>query len=248
MSKRFTDTEKWKKEWFLALSPVQKCFWSYVCDNCSIAGIWDVNFKLAAYMIGADLNEAEIKTVFKKQFQEFDGGKRWFIPSFTVFQYGPLVEACKPHARVIAELKRFGIPEGIHTLKNTVKDKTKQDNNKKKTLFKKPSLEELTDALTAGGLEAASALVEAQKFLDYYETVGWVVGKTQKPMKSWRGAVSTWIQNYREWQKANEKNPMNLNKKQVQNMEALHEFAERAARPQDLRPGDGSTRRSLPGS
>ena len=33
--------------------------------------------------------------------------------------------------------------------------------------------------------------LDGQKFYDYYESVGWVVGKN-KPMKNWQAAVRTW--------------------------------------------------------
>lgn len=61
--------------------------------------------------------------------------------------------------------------------------------------FQKPSLNDLIQAFKTVGLETALATAEASKFLDYYETVGWVVGRTRKPMKSWRGALSTWMRN-----------------------------------------------------
>lgn len=34
--------------------------------------------------------------------------------------------------------------------------------------------------------------INAQKFVDHYEMVGWVVGKSRTPMKDWRSAVRTW--------------------------------------------------------
>lgn len=37
---------------------------------------------------------------------------------------------------------------------------------------------------------------EAERFMAYFESVGWVVGRTQKPMVSWRGALRTWNLNY----------------------------------------------------
>ncbi len=36
-----------------------------------------------------------------------------------------------------------------------------------------------------------TASYQAKRFFDYYESVGWVVGKNK--MKSWRHAVSGWI-------------------------------------------------------
>ena len=39
----------------------------------------------------------------------------------------------------------------------------------------------------------------AQAFLDKYEMVGWVVGKSRTPMASWKAAVRTWQRNQAEW-------------------------------------------------
>lgn len=37
--------------------------------------------------------------------------------------------------------------------------------------------------------------IDAQHFLDYYEQVGWKVGKLKKPMVSWEAAIRTWERN-----------------------------------------------------
>ena len=34
--------------------------------------------------------------------------------------------------------------------------------------------------------------VDPQKFIDFYETNGWVQGKSRKPIKSWKACVRTW--------------------------------------------------------
>ena len=56
MSKRFTDTEKWDRPWFLALPPEYKAFWEYLRDKCDRAGIWYVNFELASYLIKSPID------------------------------------------------------------------------------------------------------------------------------------------------------------------------------------------------
>ena len=33
--------------------------------------------------------------------------------------------------------------------------------------------------------------VDPQQFVDYYDSVGWVVGKSRKPMRSWKGAIGS---------------------------------------------------------
>jgi len=59
----------------------------YLLDQCDHAGIWEVDFELAAYFCG-NFIYYEIKDTFRKQFIEFDNGKRWFIKDFIEFQYG----------------------------------------------------------------------------------------------------------------------------------------------------------------
>jgi uncharacterized phage protein (TIGR02220 family) len=112
MSKRFTDSEKWKKAWFRKLTPAHKCLWVYICDNCSIAGIWDVDFELAQVFIGEVINTEEAKEVFKKQFCELNDGSKWFIKDFIVFQYGELKDNNNLHKAVITGLKNSGVYEG----------------------------------------------------------------------------------------------------------------------------------------
>jgi len=34
--------------------------------------------------------------------------------------------------------------------------------------------------------------IDAQTFIDYYETNGWVQGRNCKPIKSWQACVRTW--------------------------------------------------------
>lgn len=42
------------------------------------------------------------------------------------------------------------------------------------------------------GLPAAAAAREADKFVNHYKSVGWVVGKARTPMKDWRAAARGW--------------------------------------------------------
>jgi len=72
----------------------------------------------------------------------------------------------------------------------SVKEKTS------KARFSPPTVAEINSYCQESGLK-----VDAEKFIDYYETVGWVVGKTRKPMKSWKGAVRNWARQDKEDQK-----------------------------------------------
>jgi archaellum component FlaD/FlaE len=56
--------------------------------------------------------------------------------------------------------------------------------------MKHPSVEEVR----AYCLERDNG-IDAENFFDYYSSVGWVVGKSRKPMKDWMAAVRTWERN-----------------------------------------------------
>ena len=66
----------------------------------------------------------------------------------------------------------------------------KRDSIKRKT-FSKPTLEEIS-----AYCQERNNSVDAQRFFDYYEAKGWVVGKS--PMKDWKAAVRTWERNESE--------------------------------------------------
>lgn len=47
---------------------------------------------------------------------------------------------------------------------------------------------------------------EAEKFINRYNSVGWVVGKAKTKMTSWKGAAANWIKNEIEWSLERAKN------------------------------------------
>ena len=51
--------------------------------------------------------------------------------------------------------------------------------------MKKPTIEEIA----AYCIERKNG-IDAEHFHDYYESIGWVVGRS--PMKNWQAAVRTW--------------------------------------------------------
>jgi hypothetical protein len=138
MSKRFVDTELWQKEWFQDLSLKHKILLKYLFENCDCAGIWNINFRLASFIIGEKVSLDDIKHInsVKQQFEILDN-KNIFVLDFIKFQYGTLSENCKPHKNVIEKLKKYnlfervckGYPKGIETLEEkeqyTEKEKDK---------------------------------------------------------------------------------------------------------------------------
>ena len=187
MSKRFTDTDKWKKRWFRRLSNDNKVFWMYLLDQCDHAGIWEVDFELAAYFCNG-INENEIRISFEKQFEEFDNGRRWFLKDFIEFQYGELKEKCKPHQSVIQRLNKLhikGYPKGIQTLKDKDKDK---DKVKDKDKGKKDQLEKIDLNALSTKFPNVEVKVEFEKWQDWMLANG-------KTFKNYNSSFKNWLRN-----------------------------------------------------
>ena len=70
-------------------------------------------------------------------------------------------------------------------------DEEKEKLNKKKK-FVKPTVEEIRAYCDEKGYT-----LDAEKFFDYYESVGWKRGKS--PVKDWKATVRTWARNAKEW-------------------------------------------------
>lgn len=107
MSKRFTDTDKWKKKFVRGLDASHKLLWFYILDDCDHAGIWHTDFEVASIRIGCNIDEEKAKKIFKDHVIEFDDGEKWFLPSFIEFQYGTLKETNRATASVIDKLLKY---------------------------------------------------------------------------------------------------------------------------------------------
>jgi hypothetical protein len=132
MAKRFTDTEKWKKQWFRSLTPEYKCFWIYILDNCNHAGIWDVDIELASFCIGAKLEPDKIKVLFQEQYQEIDTGRKWFIRDFLLFQYVRLSKSVM-NSNIVEVLERYGLTLPVPYAKGKGRDKETETETEKVT-------------------------------------------------------------------------------------------------------------------
>jgi hypothetical protein len=87
MAKRFTDTEKWKDEWYTDLSNDYKVIWQYLLDTCDNAGIFKKNIKILNIMCNTNVSAEDILNTFKNRVLILSDDK-WFISKFCVFQYG----------------------------------------------------------------------------------------------------------------------------------------------------------------
>ena len=84
------------------------------------------------------------------------------------------------------------------------------NNNKSKCSF------EQAYEYMANKISLDLAKIEAEKFVNYYTSNGWKVGKN--PMKSWTHAANTWLINSKQYAKGTTSNQRKLDKNELENL------------------------------
>ena len=186
MAKRFTDNNKWKKKFFKELPMHYKLLWLYILDDCDHAGIWEVDLEVAELRIDngkCSFIKEECEEIFEGQIIPLGShNHKWFIPDYISFQYGRLSANNRVHQSVIQILEKYNLFETPDW------DDKPLIEVKEKTIFKKPSTEEIKEYCIERNNN-----VDAEAFYNYYESKGWKVGRS--PMKSWKASVITWEKN-----------------------------------------------------
>jgi len=192
MAKRFTDTTKWNEDWFLDLNSSHKLFWIYVCDNCDHAGIFKPNKRLFELLIGHKIDIQEFIGVVnsdKVRVLELANG-RWYLTGFISFQYGgKLNENNRVHKSILALLIKNEITwvdEGNPQLE--IADSPKEIATSEPSPRGNP--ESIAEAI-GYFKEKGSTKNEGEKFYYFYESKGWMIGKSK--MKNWKMSASGWI-------------------------------------------------------
>tara|TARA_Y100000310_G_scaffold256647_1_gene264497 strand:+ start:2767 stop:3513 length:747 start_codon:yes stop_codon:yes gene_type:complete len=189
MSKRLTDTNKWKKKWFRNLDNDYKVFWMYILDNCDHAGIWEVDFEMAEWFCKT-IDEGRIRNVFEKQYYEFDNGKRWFLKDFIDFQYGTLNEKNRVHLSVINILKKnnlINVNKGLISPLLGSKDKDKDMDKDKEKDKKVDQIKKIKKELPLLIAEFPNVDVafELQKWQDWMLANGKIYKRYKPAFKNW---------------------------------------------------------------
>ena len=193
MSKRFTDTALWEKEWFQQLPPKYKLFWFFVKDRCDAAGVWSVNKTFANFLIGESIDLKEALEIFSEQIKEIAPGK-WWIIDFITFQYGRLSENCAPHRAVLAMIEKHNL-KGSVTLTLPLDDSAKKEQDDSKSLLSfptngSPKLWHLTEKQVAEWTElypGIDVLAECRKAL------AWVMANNKKTAKGMTRYLNGWL-------------------------------------------------------
>jgi hypothetical protein len=181
MSKRFTDTNKYKKQFIRQLPGAYKLLWDYLYHDCDHAGIWIVDFEVAQLFLGQDMpvNKVKALELFNRQEQrivELDGGSKWFIKPFIEFQYGELNPQNRAHVSAISTLKKYGLQGASKVLvsplqgaKDKEQDKDKDKDKERGCGGKQFTLKEVQDSAYLVGLNPE----QSKLFFDHYNAQGW---------------------------------------------------------------------------
>lgn len=113
MAKRFSDTEKWKKQFIKGLPLEYKVFWLFLLDECDSAGIWHVEPEIAEIRLGTKLSMEKARGLFGERVVEFDNKTKWFLPGFIAFQYVSLNSENKALKDVIIRLEKYDLVKFI---------------------------------------------------------------------------------------------------------------------------------------
>ena len=202
MPKRFTDTEKWKDEWYLNLSNDYKIVWQYILDTCSPAGILKKNFKLLNFCCGVTLTEKEFFDKFEGRV--IDCEEFYFIPKFLKFQYPKGVNSDKP--AIISVRNELIDKQLFEIIKQSlgddyliIKDKDKDIDKDKDKRFIPPTLEECRFYFIEKGYTAELG----EKAWHYYNEANWH-DSLGKKIKNWKQKmIAVWMKEENKVKKDN---------------------------------------------
>lgn len=110
MAKRFSDSDKWKREWFRELPPKMKAAWFFILDTCDYAGIWPADFKSMTFMVGEEVTAEECERHFTDHRFVKIAEKKYFVKAFVPYQYGKeLNVGNNTHRAVLLVLEEEGV-------------------------------------------------------------------------------------------------------------------------------------------
>lgn len=137
MAHRLSDTEIWKKDWFLELTDKQKLLTKFIFDNCDCAGFYKISWRL----LGIFFNELPTREDFEQIKQvKFIDDDLIFIEDFIFYQYkvksfNELNPRNNAHKGVLKLLEKYNVYVAPHepltspSLGALDKDKDKDKDN-----------------------------------------------------------------------------------------------------------------------
>ena len=181
MAKRHTDTGIFDQQWFQQLKPPYKCFWFYICAKCDHAGIWDVNLPLAKFYIGSEEigGAGEVLKLFEDRIIDL-GNDKWYLKKYVSFHHGETLHQNNNfHNSIIKSLEKHGLVEKDKESENDYIVKSEPGDKKKiikkinsRRKLNRPTFDQIKEYCKERENE-----VDAQQFLNHYDSNGWKIGK-----------------------------------------------------------------------
>lgn len=197
---RVTNTNKWKDDWFLDLSPNGKLIFMFLCDNCDDSGFFNLSTKhmnkylnLPPETIVSSVIELGDKIIFNKK------RKKIWIKNFLFYQNQlPLEKKNIEHNKIKLVLEKnikdFNDDEQIlFIIKNQSSVKSKRV-----TKFTPPTLKDINSYILKYANDNKIEVSEdiGKNIFNHYKSNGWKVGNNK--MQDWKSSVRGWISRDRE--------------------------------------------------
>lgn len=194
---RFTDEKKWSDKWFRSLKPCHKIVWIYICDNCDIAGFYEVDHESISFH--TKLSEEESKAAIEGLSRGYLGADECiWIKNFLKHQNNHLLNPNNNcHKGIIKRIEMnlslfpdipeiLGADEGLFS--PTSKGKGKGKGRVKKE-FIAPELEEVKKYFAEKGYKEETAI----KAFSGYDAADWFDFKGN-PILNWKQKmINVWF-------------------------------------------------------
>lgn len=187
MARRFTDTDKWRDEWWGSLSNDYRMIWLYLVDSCSIAGVWKKDFRGLNFNCNVNITEEKFIEVFGSRV--IDRGNFFFIPKFVRFQCPKGLNSNKPAiVSIVKELEQNNLISIVQELFGNdyliIKDKGK---GKGKDKGKEEGKDKDKYIIVDG-----ERIYDVMPVLEYYE-VPLNGRQKEQGLRNWKDVVSEWL-------------------------------------------------------
>lgn len=218
-TQRYISTSFWDDEWIQSLDPSEKLLYLYYMTNTltNIAGVYKITERRVSFDTGFNISTIQhIMQKFDKSGKVFRHGEWVVLPTWAKHQ--KVSERDNNRKGIDAILKSlpddvfsFIVEKGykyiyLNEIGRPLQGASKTLNysdielesnldieceskeppiESAHTRFKKPTLQEVLDYC-----KERRNTVNAQRFIDYYESKGWKVGRDG--MKDWKASVRTW--------------------------------------------------------
>jgi len=196
MPRRFTDSDKWKDEWWGSLGNDYRMIWLYLVDSCSIAGVWKKDFRGLQFNCNVKISEKDFLEVFGSRL--IDRGNFFFIPKFLLYQCPKGLQSNKPAIiSIVKELTNYdlieiineSLPNDFQIIKGKGKGKGKGEGKEKE----KEREDEKEDQENKNYIECDFVkITDPMPILEIYSAA---LNGTQKENnnKAWRPLVEPWF-------------------------------------------------------